>query len=76
MLKKFDQVVALKMDFTRNDAWAKEMMNKYNITGMPTVIILAPDGAERGRFTGYKSPGSFMEFFDKTLYIGRITNGI
>ena len=67
VLKKFDQVIALKMDFTRNDAWAKEMMNKYNITGMPTVIFLAPDGTERGRFTGYKSPDSFVEFFDKTL---------
>jgi thiol:disulfide interchange protein DsbD len=61
---KFDQAVALKMDFTRQNAWSKEMMTKYNITGMPTVLIQSPDGSELGRFTGFKNPERFIEFFD------------
>jgi thiol:disulfide interchange protein DsbD len=67
VIAKFSQVVPLKMDFTRNDVWVNRMMKKYNITGMPTVIALGPDGAEKGRFTGYKSPEKFIEFFDNTL---------
>ncbi len=64
---KFNQVVALKMDFTRQNAWSKEMLNKYNITGIPTVIMIGPDGVERGRFTGFKNPERFMEFYDSHL---------
>jgi thiol:disulfide interchange protein DsbD len=67
VIAKFNRVVPLKMDFTRNDAWVDRMMKKYNITGMPTVIVLGPNGNERGRFTGFKSPEKFIEFFDKTL---------
>jgi thiol:disulfide interchange protein DsbD len=67
VIAKFSQVVPLKMDFTRNDAWVDRMMKKYHITGMPTVIVLGSDGVEIGRFTGYKSPEKFIEFFDNTL---------
>lgn len=67
VVAKFSQVVPLKMDFTRNNAWAKLMMEKYHITGMPTVIVLGPNGEEKGRFTGYKSPERFIEFLDNLM---------
>jgi len=67
VVAKFQQVVPLKMDFTKTTTYSKQMMTKYKITGMPTVIFLSPDGSEKGRFTGFKSPENFIEFFDKTL---------
>jgi len=67
VVAKFSQVVPLRMDFTRSNAWSRQMMEKYHITGMPTVIVLDPNGEEKGRFTGYKSPEKFVEFFDQTM---------
>jgi thiol:disulfide interchange protein DsbD len=67
VITKFQQVIPLKMNFTKTTTFSKQMMAKYKITGMPTVIFLGSDGSEKGRFTGYKSPEDFIQFFDKTL---------
>jgi thiol:disulfide interchange protein DsbD len=57
--------VRLKLDFTKETPWVKEMKQKYNITGMPTVILYDPSGAEVSRFTGFKPAGDFVALLDK-----------
>ncbi len=57
--------VRLKLDFTKETPWVKEMKQKYKITGMPTVIVYDPQGEEVGRFTGFKAPEQFLAFLDQ-----------
>ena len=57
--------VRLKLDFTKESAWVKEMKQKYKITGMPTVILYDPTGEEVARFTGFKPPDQFLAFLDQ-----------
>jgi thiol:disulfide interchange protein DsbD len=57
--------VRLKLDFTKETPWVKEMKQKYKITGMPTVILYDPSGAEVTRFTGFKPAGDFVALLDK-----------
>ena len=62
---RVDSFVRLKLDFTKKTPWVKEMMRKYQITGMPTVILFAESGDELGRFTGFKPPKDFLSFLDQ-----------
>ena len=48
--------IPLKLDMTDNGPETKALQEKYSIVGMPTVIILDPDGTERYRFEGFKGP--------------------
>jgi thiol:disulfide interchange protein DsbD len=63
--ERVDHFVRLKLDFTKETPWVKEMKRKYQITGMPTVILFAPSGDELGRFTGFKPPKDFLSFLDQ-----------
>ena len=63
--ERVDHFVRLKLDFTKETPWVKEMKRKYQITGMPTVILFAPSGDELGRFTGFKAPDDFLSFLDQ-----------
>ncbi len=65
VMQRVDNFVRLKLDFTKETAWVKEMKHKYKITGMPTVILYDPTGEEVARFTGYKPPDEFIAFLDQ-----------
>ncbi len=47
--------ILVKLDLTRNDKRTTIVQEKYQILGMPTVIILDPEGQELDRFEGFKS---------------------
>jgi thiol:disulfide interchange protein DsbD len=57
--------ISLKMDFTKQNDWSKEMIKKYNVAGMPTVIFFAPDGRELERFTGFKEAAEVAQIMDR-----------
>ncbi len=57
--------VRLKLDFTKETPWVKEMKTKYRITGMPTVILYNPAGEEVTRFTGFKPADAFVALLDQ-----------
>lgn len=63
--RRVDDFVRLKFDFTRQTPWVSEIMEKYKITGMPTVILMNASGEEVARFTGFKSPGDFLSLLDR-----------
>ena len=65
VVDRVDDFVRLKLDFTKETPWVKEMKRKYRITGMPTVILFADNGDEVGRFTGFKPPNDFLAFLDQ-----------
>lgn len=62
---RLDNFVRLKFDFTRETPWVKKMMQKYEITGMPTVILFGRLGEEVTRFTGFKRSSDFVALLDQ-----------
>jgi len=65
VVSRLDNFARLKLDFTRETEWVKEMKRKYRITGMPTVILYDPAGSEITRFTGFKSGRDFIALLDR-----------
>lgn len=61
-----DEVMAdyipLKLDYTRATPELEALRKQYGVGGLPTVMILGPDGAERSRFTSFKSPAEVIEW--------------
>lgn len=62
--QRVDEFVRLKLDFTKETPWVKEMKQKYKITGMPTVILQEGD-REITRFTGFKPAKDFIALLDR-----------
>jgi thiol:disulfide interchange protein DsbD len=44
---------ALKVDATEEDDEVKALFERYRVAGVPTYVILGPDGRERKRLVGY-----------------------
>lgn len=65
VVSRLEPFARLKLDFTRETEWVKEMKRKYQITGMPTVILYNPAGEEVSRFTGFKPAGDLVKLLDQ-----------
>ena len=53
-----DRVIAVQLDV---DGDGRELSNEYRVDGLPTVLILDPNGREIGRIPGYMPPTGFLE---------------
>ncbi len=68
VIGKLQSMIAIKVDCTKaNDAKVKTTLATYGVTGLPTVILLNPEGEELGRFTGFIAPEGFLGFLDQTM---------
>jgi thiol:disulfide interchange protein DsbD len=56
--------VPLRLDMTQNNDTVKALQKKYGIVGMPTVMVLSPDGKELGRFSGFKPAAETVKFLE------------
>ena len=54
--------VAVKVDTDKSPAISK----KYKVSGLPTLLILGPDGSELQRLTGYRPPEKFLTELGKS----------
>jgi len=61
VVKELDRYVRVKLDLTMIDERTQAIQQKYQIIGMPTVIIFDPAGTELGRFVGYKPPEEVVD---------------
>jgi thiol:disulfide interchange protein DsbD len=52
---------ALKADVTAQDARAEALMTRWDVPGVPTYVILGPDGQERRRFVGFVPADRLLE---------------
>jgi thioredoxin:protein disulfide reductase len=52
---------ALKADVTAQDAHAEALMARWEVPGVPTYVILGPDGQERRRFVGFVPADRMLE---------------
>ena len=55
----------LKLDFTRSNADLEQIRKDRGVGGLPTVLILGPDGTERSRFSSFRAPGDVVSWLDK-----------
>ena len=44
---------AFKVDVTESDDRAEGLMTRFKVPGVPTYVLLGPDGRERQRFVGF-----------------------
>jgi len=51
-------VVPLKLDVDRA---GRDAASRYNVDGLPTLVLLSSDGSEIGRIPGYMPPGAFLD---------------
>ena len=54
--------IPVKLDMTKKNEATQAAQKKYGILGMPTVLILSPEGTELGRFTGFRPADEVAEF--------------
>jgi thiol:disulfide interchange protein DsbD len=52
---------AFKVDVTLQDDAATAIMSRFQVAGVPTYILLGPDGVERRRFVGYVRAPEMVE---------------
>ena len=56
VIAEAQRFVALKMDFTKRDAFSKAATARYGVRGMPTVVFYDGQGNEVSRFFGFRGP--------------------
>ena len=54
--------VLVKLDFTKGTAENKELQNRLGVIGLPTVMLLSPQGEELRRFSGFYNKKDFLGF--------------
>jgi thiol:disulfide interchange protein DsbD len=55
------EFAALKADVTAQDERAEALMARWQVPGVPTYVILGPDGRERRRFIGFVPADRMLE---------------
>ncbi len=56
--------IPLKLDYTKSTDELEALRKKHNIGGLPTVMIVGPDGTERARFNTFMEPEEVVEWLD------------
>jgi thiol:disulfide interchange protein len=62
-----DSLVPLTLDV---DGSGRELSDEHGVESLPTILVFAPDGSERGRINGYFPPGQFVEVVSEILQEG------
>jgi thiol-disulfide isomerase/thioredoxin len=68
--RKAQDFVAVKVD-TEGSRRDVEVAVKYDVTSLPTILFLSPEGRQLLRVNGYQGPGQFPETLDSALAIAR-----
>lgn len=61
----------LKADVTEQDEVAEALMERFTVVGVPTYVLLAPDGRELKRFESYVEPDAMVAAMRDVLEAGR-----
>lgn len=66
VLERMDKMVLLQADVTKNDDIDIELLEHYNVLGLPTLLMFDENGAIRDdlRVTGFMRPKAFAEHLD------------
>jgi thiol:disulfide interchange protein DsbD len=62
VLKEFDRFTVYKVDMTKNNDTNEQLRKRFNVIGMPTVLIIDSKGNETKRLTGFVNADEFLSF--------------
>lgn len=65
VLKEFDRFTVYKVDMTKNNETNESLRKRFNVIGMPTVLIIDSKGDEIKRLTGFVNADEFLSLIDK-----------
>ena len=65
VLKEFDRFTAYKVDMTINNETNEQLRKRFNVIGMPTVLIIDSKGSEVKRLTGFVNADEFLSLVEK-----------
>jgi thiol:disulfide interchange protein DsbD len=65
VLKEFDRFTVYKVDMTKNNETNESLRKRFNVIGMPTVLIIDSKGNEMKRLTGFVNADEFLSLIDK-----------
>ncbi len=54
VIEAANDYIPLKLDYTRLTPRLEKLRRRHGVGGLPTVVILGPDGVERSRFSAFK----------------------
>lgn len=66
---QFQQFALIQADVTRNNAQDVEILSRYNVLGLPTILFFDPKGNERPeyRITGFMNAEEFKKHLEKIV---------
>jgi thiol:disulfide interchange protein DsbD len=64
VVRAADRFAMLRADVTEQDEASEGLMARYNVPGVPTYVLLGPDGQERRRFVGFVPADELLEAMD------------
>jgi len=65
VLKEFERFTVYKVDMTINNEINEQLRKRFNVLGMPTVLIIDSKGNEIKRLTGFVNADEFLSLIDK-----------
>ena len=68
--RRAQDFVAVKVD-TEGSRREVEVAMKYDVTSLPTILFLSPEGRQLMRVNGYQGPGQFPSTLETALAIAR-----
>lgn len=60
VLEEFSKFTVYKVDMTKNDDTNEQLRKRFNVIGMPTVLIIDSNGKEIKRLTGFINADEFL----------------
>lgn len=66
---QFQEFKLIQADVTRNNAQDVEILSRYKVLGLPTILFFDPEGNERPeyRVTGYMNAEDFKKHLEKIV---------
>jgi thiol:disulfide interchange protein DsbD len=61
VVREADRFRMVRADLTEDNDHTSSVVERYDVRGVPTVVLLAPDGREKQRFVGYVGPQQLLE---------------
>ena len=62
VIKEMNSFTNYKIDMTKTTQENEDLRKKFNVIGMPTVLILSADGSEVYRLTGFVNADEFLDY--------------
>lgn len=65
--QQFEQMLVLQVDMTKNSVQNEELMKRFQVLGLPTILFFDENGAEisDARVTGFLNANQFLERLNK-----------